>query len=152
LLNSQLTIEPTRVEWRGRVHNTAQLQALQSLTGDEPFTTAIRALVGELNAKQVAIAFDLPVRPQPEDLPDTLRNQLLIGRARIRYHGLMTVDEGHALQKLCQLQPDRQAIQRLYDSSLNRGLRGRSLSIAARRGSAAPRSNSFQPKGLGTRH
>ena len=151
LLNSQLSIEPTRVEWRGRVYNTAQWQALRSLTGDEPFTTAIQAIVGELNAKQVAIAFDLPIRPQPEDLPDTLRNQLLIGRARIRYHGLMTLDEGLALQKLCQLQLDKQAIQRLYDSTLNRGLRDRSLSIVARRGSAAPRSNSFQPKGLDTK-
>ncbi|MEJ2750459.1 MAG: hypothetical protein P8183_21510, partial [Anaerolineae bacterium] len=56
----------------------------------------------------------------------------------IRYHGLMTPEEGHALQSLCDNDADRTAVSNLYGRSLLKGLRGRELKIMARRGSAAP--------------
>jgi hypothetical protein len=148
-LKSQLTIQPTQLKWTGRLHSPEQLQALQTLTGNQPFTTAIQAVLADLNSKQIEVDFTLPVRPQPEELPAIVKDKLLIGKARIRYHGLMTVEEGLALRSLYNdSQPDRQAIQRLYGSSMTKGLRGRALQIRARRGSAAPKIKSFDPKQL----
>lgn len=159
LLNSQLslqpTAQPTQVTWRGRLHTPEHLQALQSLTGDEPFNAAIQAIVTELQTQQITVPFDLAVRPQPEDLPVTLRHKLLIGRSRIRFHGLMTIAEAQLLQARClqtdgqtPLTPDQQAIRRLYDAALNQGLRGHALAIGTRRGSAAPRRSALQSKTL----
>jgi hypothetical protein len=50
-LKSQLTIQPTQLKWTGRLHSPEQLQALQTLTGNQPFTTAIQAVLADLNSK-----------------------------------------------------------------------------------------------------
>ncbi|MBD1865216.1 hypothetical protein [Trichocoleus sp. FACHB-46] len=138
----QLTpnVQPTQITWTGRVHNSEQWQLLQSLAtqGDPPFQTAMQDILNTLQTQPTSIAFDLPVRPQPEDLPENLRDKLLIGRSLMRYHGLMTLTEGQALQNLSNLKPERLAIRRLYDASLDRGLQGRQLNIGTRRGSATP--------------
>jgi hypothetical protein len=147
ILQNQLSLQPTQIIWQGRLHSKDQLDALNSLQGDDSFNRAIRAMVQEVQTQRTTVPFDLAMRPQPEDLAALLGNKLLIGRNYIRYHGLMTVAEGQALQGLCRQTdgstpsyPDRQAIQRLYSMSLNQGWRGRSLELAARRGSARPRS------------
>ncbi len=148
-LSLQLTIDATQVRWQGSIRNAEELQMLQNLPGDEPFMTAIKTIIDKLKSAVFEIDFALPVRPQAEDLPEILRDKLLIGRALIRYHGLMTVDEGHTIQALFELQTDKNAVQRLYDASLNKGLRGRELRIRARRGSATPSSmNVFETKKL----
>ncbi|MCB0271198.1 MAG: hypothetical protein KDH95_23770, partial [Calditrichaeota bacterium] len=64
--------------------------------------------------------------------------KLLIGKAQIRYHGLMMLAEGRALQDAFSRQLDKVVIQRLYDTSQQKGLQGRELLLRARRGSATP--------------
>jgi hypothetical protein len=148
ILKPQLTLTPTQVTWKGRLGSVQQLKALQNLMGDAPLKEAIASIISTLTAA-TEINFKLPVRPQLQDLPERLRDKLLIGRAVIRYHGLMTVAEGHQLQALFTTQTDKDAIARLYDASSNKGLRGRELKIRARRGSAAPSEmNAFTPKQL----
>ena len=62
----------------------------------------------------------------------------MIGKAQIRYHGLMTVIEGRTLQDAFTAPVDKAAIQRLYRQSTGNGLQGRELTVRARRGSATP--------------
>jgi hypothetical protein len=148
ILKPQLTLTPTQVTWTGRLHSNEQLKVLQDLMGDAPLKEAIASIITTLTAA-TEINFTLPVRPQPQDLPERLRDKLLIGRTLIRYHGLMTVAEAHQLQAQFTTQTDKDAIARLYEASSNKGLRGRELKIRARRGSAAPSEmNAFTPKQL----
>ncbi|MEL4897672.1 hypothetical protein [Crocosphaera sp. Alani8] len=67
-----------------------------------------------------------------------LQNHLLIGNALIRYHGIMTIEEGESILREYPLPSDRRAIQRLYGQTFNSGLQGRKLEIRTRRGSAKP--------------
>lgn len=155
ILQTQLTIQDTQVIqdaqviWTGRIHNEEQLAALKDLQGDEPFDQVIEEIINTLTTdKEIVKEFDLPVpvRQSIDDLPpeqrDILKDKLLIGRALIRYHGLMTIAEGEQLQKLFNSSTDKHAdkhtIQRLYDASMNKGLGGKGLKIRARRGSATP--------------
>lgn len=150
LLRDQLTLQPDNqpnaVRWTGRLHTLTQLQALRTLQGDPPFIGAIREIITELTTQTDTIAFDLPVRPQTPGLPETPGNQLpallqtklLIGRIILRYHGLMTVAEGGALQGLFNSEPNQNAIARLFNTSVNRGLQASQLKIRSRRGSATP--------------
>ena len=151
-LQLQLTpdVQPTQITWTGRVQTPDQWQILQSLAaqGDPPFQAAMQEILNTLQTQPTSIAFDLPVRPQPEALSENLRDKLLIGRSLMRYHGLMTHREGQELQKLSELKPDRLAISRLYDASLDRGLQGRQLNIGTRRGSAVPRDAELTVKPL----
>jgi hypothetical protein len=139
LLQSQLTIEPTKVRWKGRLRSDEQSKALESLTGDAPLRNAIASIRATLSGvKEVTFTTPLPVRPQSETLPEVLQNTLLIGRAIIRYHGLIAVNEAQILQSLFSTKPDKDAIERLYSASAKKGLRDRKLMIRARRGSAVP--------------
>ncbi|MGB3519213.1 MAG: hypothetical protein WBA43_22370 [Elainellaceae cyanobacterium] len=140
LLAHQLVIQPTSLVWLGRVHHLDQLQALQNLPGDPAFREAIAQLHAQLSTKVSTIALEtrLPQRPQQDELPAGLRDKLLLGRAQLRYHGLMTLDEGRQIQRHVTTPPDQASIQRLYDQSMDTGLRGNELLIRARRGSARP--------------
>ena len=142
--------QPTQITWTGRVHTLTDWKLLGFLAtqGDPPFQTAMQEILNTLRTQPTSIAFDLPVRPQPEELPENLRDKLLIGRSLMRYHGLMTLAEGQALQSLSDLKPDRLAISRLYNASLDRGLQGRQLNIGTRRGSATPRDTKLTVKPL----
>lgn len=149
-LREQLSLQPERqptvLRWTGRIHNREQLQTLRNLDGDVFFTEAINTLINELIDRSDTLPFDLPVRPQtpgiPEtaenQLPDLIRDRLLIGRVQIRYHGLITVAEGQALQTLFSSRPNQSAIKRLFNTSINRGLQGSQLQVRTRRGSATP--------------
>ncbi|HEY9815213.1 MAG TPA: hypothetical protein V6D20_05335 [Candidatus Obscuribacterales bacterium] len=141
LLAHQLVIQHNSLVWLGRVHHLDQLQALQNLPGDPAFREAIAQLHAQLSTKVSTIAFlgpRLPQRPQQDELPAGLRDKLLLGRAQLRYHGLMTLDEGRQLRSQFTTQPDQASIQRLYDQSMDTGLRGNELLIRARRGNARP--------------
>ena len=149
VLRDRLTMTSTQVTWQGRLQQAEQLQALQALGGDAIFRRALTHIVGELTQQPIENSFSepIPIRPQTATLPDILRDKLLIGQAVIRYHGLMTVEEGQTLQSQYETQPDRDAIQRLYNASINRGLQGRELRIRTRRGSAAPSAlNALTPR------
>lgn len=137
ILREQLTIADTSIQWHGRIANVEQLAALQSLTGDTPFNSVIAEILSEIGGS-VTVNFTLPVRPDVADLAPLLADKLLIGKAQIRYHGLMTLTEGRALQDAFSRQSDKAAVQRLYDTSQQKGLQGRELLLRARRGSAAP--------------
>ncbi|MDX1982938.1 MAG: hypothetical protein SFV51_21895 [Bryobacteraceae bacterium] len=138
-LQSKLTIEPLRLIWKGRLSDHSQLAMLEDLKGDDAFHQAIERVIAHLKTKPI-VAFPTPVpqRPQQSSLPAALKGKLLIGRAVIRHHGLMTAEEGRALRAAYTEEPDKAAIQRLFDSSVNRGLAGGELAIRTRRGSAAP--------------
>ncbi|ASC70966.1 hypothetical protein XM38_019150 [Halomicronema hongdechloris C2206] len=142
LLTGQLILQAQQVTWLGRLHSPAQLQALRALSqqGDAPFREAITRLVTALETLETtaALSAPLPTRPQPSQLPPALQPVLLIGRARIRYHGLMTVQEGQDLRALFDTAPDKQAVTDLFEAAANRGLQGSELRLRARRGSAAP--------------
>ena len=118
---------------------------LLTLAADGAYDDGFRAAVGELieQLAQEPIVIDLasPIAPRPEqaELPDLLAGKLLIGRWRLRFHGIMAAAEGRALRELfADSAADRQAVQRLYAASLQAGLRSRRLLIRARRGNAAP--------------
>ena len=117
--------------------NDAQSAALQSLSGDTPFNSVIAEILAEISGS-ITVNFTLPVRPNIAGLDPLLSGKLLIGKAQIRYHGLMMLAEGRVLQDAFSRQPDKVAIQRLYDASQQKGLQGRELLLRARRGSAAP--------------
>lgn len=139
VLQKQLVIEPAKVRWTGWPATPEQLKALQELAqhGDPPFQQALSAVLAQLG-EPASAPFALPIRPQPADVPALLRDRLLLGRALIRYHGVLPRETGRGLQALFDDRPDRQAIQRLHNASQGVGLRGRQLLIRARRGSAAP--------------
>jgi hypothetical protein len=133
-LAGKLSIEPRRLSWSGRLTDRSQLDALESLSGDDAFNEAIRQLLVFLRAAPV-ITFSTAVPQRPVNSPEA---QLLIGRAVIRYHGLMTAREGGELKAAYPGQSDQAAIQRLFDGSMQRGLQGSELRLRTRRGSAAP--------------
>jgi hypothetical protein len=75
-----------------------------------------------------------------DSLPAELRErvELQAEPVAIRHHGILSHDEARALQALCASDEDRGAIQRLLETSVDKGLGGSELKILARRGAAAP--------------
>ena len=144
LLRDQLTIEPDGMIWHGRLHNSGQYQALQHLAKpnfDQDFNQAANDLVAALENLAIDIEMSLPRRPYQSELNAALRQQLLIGRAALRYHGLMTKEEGKQLLALFPAGSlDQAAVYRIYDCSLKKGDRNRQIQLRARRGSARPSS------------
>jgi len=148
-LKDQLEIQDTQIIWKGRIHNNIQRETLISLTGDAPFKSKIQEIVTELENFVIEEPIDLAVRPNSDELPEILKEKLLIGKYNIRYHGLMIIEEGLSLQELFELETDKNAIERLFDTSTNQGMQGKELRIRARRGSAAPSAlNSIESKKL----
>jgi hypothetical protein len=133
----QLQIGSDEIVWTGPLRDPSWRAYLVAMAGDAPFVAAIHAIVAAIEAQVVTVPFTDPVRPRPEDL-GILEGKLLIGRAVLRYHGLMTRDEEHALEALFSRTPDQHAVRRLYQSTQESGMRGRELRVRARRGSAAP--------------
>jgi hypothetical protein len=150
VLKSQLVIEPTLIRWQGRIRNNVQEKAIKTLLeqGDQAFKDALNLVHNYLLNQRQEQSFDVPTRPSTKNLPESLKNQLLIGNALIRYHGLMTLAEGKALQSLTELVPDKQAIQRLHNASLQSGLNGAKIKISAQRGSANRKESDLRPQSL----
>ena len=111
MIRTQLIIAPTSLTWNGRLKNKAQYDALTALSQnpayDADFLAAAAQIILELTVTPITIMLKppIPLRPQQTDLPDVLAAKLLIGRYRLRFHGLMTINEGQALLKLVQGYP-----------------------------------------------
>lgn len=138
ILQNNLVIQPNSVTWNGRLATPAQLTALEQLAGDTSFQEAITEIIDRLTRDVESIDLSLPVRPQQQDLPVELKEALLLGRFVLRFHGLMTQEEGELLLNAYPDLPDKRAIVNLYEDAVQRGMRGKSLKIRARRGSATP--------------
>ena len=142
LLRPQLVITATGVRWRGRLVSRTQRAALAAIAvearwPDPEFRAAITAILTALEGEPVSGELTLPKR-RLIDPPAWLAQGLLIGRALLRYHGLMDADEGRTLLGLFATAPDQAAVQRLYEATLAKGMRGRALLIRTRRASAPP--------------
>lgn len=150
-LDGQLTVSTdaglTSFRWAGRVRTEAQrdtlrrvLQRLQNPTY-RALLPALQAILGVLEGP-ASVPVAIPIRPAQVELPAELRGRLLLGRGRIRYHGLMTADEAERLRGLYAEGPgaavDVAAIERLYQGSLTRVARFDELYIRARRANAIP--------------
>jgi hypothetical protein len=139
-IRSRLIVSAGTIGWNGLALDFDEEAALNALAADLSWSASFRAGVTKLlNTIRVSVAVVVPVteadwKPRPRQgavLPD----KLLIGNALVRFHGLMTRDDGQALQK-DQSAPDRAAIQRLFDASMRGGLNGGELVARARLGSA----------------
>ncbi|HEY0734356.1 MAG TPA: hypothetical protein VGD69_05580 [Herpetosiphonaceae bacterium] len=150
----------TTLTWVGRIKSVEEAQRLASLQAFLAASADYRGLAPALQrivaalAEPLIVRLDLPLRPEQADVPEPFRDRLLLGRAVIRYQGLMTFEEGQALTWLYADPPDDQdapteltpalqtantrSIQRLYAASLNKGMQGRELKIRARRANALP--------------
>jgi hypothetical protein len=137
-LAAQLEISPREVAWTGRLRTSAWRAALQQLGGDPPFVAALEQLVQRVDTQTIAVPFTVPVRPSQGALGAVLADKLLLGRAVLRYHGIMTRAEVAQIQALFPAAVDRRAVVRLYGSTQASGMSGRELRIRARRGAAPP--------------
>ncbi|MBE9113533.1 hypothetical protein IQ273_29585, partial [Nodosilinea sp. LEGE 07298] len=166
-IRAELEITPAsatatgKLTWSAPAYTDAQIRSLQGLVVDESFGASLRRLISTMleqlarveppepisvplealpSLRQVSIPLPAAetTRPATATLPEILQGKLLIGNATIRYHGLMTVDEGQALRRLYSHPSDRAAVERLFQASTQQGLQGRELRLQARRGSAAP--------------
>jgi hypothetical protein len=138
VLRAALTVGEGSLAWRGRVRSRAQLDALAAPGGDEAFAVAVGEVRTQLLASEAAAPFTLPRRPTQTTLPAALRARLTLGDAALRYHGVMSREDAAVLAALFMEPADAAAVDRLYTATLNAGMRGRTLGIRARRGSAAP--------------
>jgi hypothetical protein len=144
--------------WDAPGPTNEQIQLLQTLVVDAAYEASLRRLIRALLEDPThtpgasvplaavpdvqRITLLLPEegssRPTTATLPEIFQGKLLVGNAMIRYHGLMTVEEGMALRSRYPHPSDRAAIERLFQASTQQGLQGRELRLQARRGSAAP--------------
>lgn len=136
-LTTQLTLTPTGLTWTGRVHDASSRDALLALPGDAPLVEAIQQLLAQLDAQVIEVPFLSEVRPTAAALGD-LGDKLIVGRAALRFHGLMLPAEVPAIQALFSRTSDQRAVLRLYGATLASGLRGRELRLRTRRGAAPP--------------
>jgi hypothetical protein len=136
----QLQIESERVTWIGRLSDSSWrdfLEALAGIPGEPSFTGAIQQILASIAGQVVAVPFTIAARPAADAL-GILADKLIIGRALLRYHGLMPGAEVRAIASSFARAADRRAVRRLYDRTLVSGMRGRALKVRARRGSAPP--------------
>jgi hypothetical protein len=138
-IKGQLTIEPEKLSWTGRVH-TDQLHELRALTavGDASFKAAIAAIIEHLENDPVTQPFSppIPARPTTASLPEGVKGNLLIGTAALEYDGIMSKDEAQSCINALSQPADKKALEQLYRQTVQHSLRDNGLKIATRRGSA----------------
>jgi hypothetical protein len=135
----------TTIGWSGAM-SSADADALRRWARFPEFAQAVEELIvavqdaGESNApaSSVTVPFVVPVRPTQAGLGDALAEKLLLGAVLTRYHGMMRADDPAALLPFYPGRPDQLALRRLHRASQGSGMRGRSLVIRTRRGSAMP--------------
>ncbi|HEX8637384.1 MAG TPA: hypothetical protein VF692_04930, partial [Pyrinomonadaceae bacterium] len=131
--------------WTGLNLDFDEERALIAVTGDffgEAVVKLLEALTSNAAAQLEEI--ELPIletfwqlRPAQADLPLLLRQHLLVGNGQMRFYGWMTRSEAGKLIDGQAVKPHNQrAVKRLFRDSLARGMRGASLHISARRGTA----------------
>lgn len=151
-LRVEATDDPNflKIVWTGLKLNYKEERALIELrdgVGDDNGGD-IRAAVGELlKALLSPVPTELETievgivetnwqpRPRQNNLPDELKNRLLVGNGLIRFYGWMTRDEAKNMRSN-QTLANQSAIGRLYQNSLMRGTGDARMKIVARRGAA----------------
>ncbi|HEU4404397.1 MAG TPA: hypothetical protein VFS43_03810 [Polyangiaceae bacterium] len=136
-LDGQLDIAPTALTWRGRLHDPQWRAGLAALAGDEPFVAGVQQILSQIDAQTIEAPFAVAARPAPDALGG-LADKLLLGRALLRFHGLMARSEVPVIQSLFARATDRRAVARLYQAAQSSGMRGRELRVRSRRGAAPP--------------
>ena len=141
-LQGFLTIEPKLLTMQPRLVDNDVLQGLLVVLcdqGDQPFQDGLEELLTE------RVEFTAEVRPQMDNLPEILRERLMLGRVKMRYPGvmpaqtakvLMVADDSDSATIVFTHAVDRAAVQRLYEATLAHGMGGRIITVRARRGSA----------------
>ncbi|QXJ25680.1 hypothetical protein AGRA3207_007206 [Actinomadura graeca] len=135
----------TAIGWSGAM-TTADIAALRRWARFPEFAEAVEKLIvavrdaaaGDAQAPSVTVPFTVAVRPIQAGLSGVLAEKLLLGAVLMRYHGMMRADDPAALLPSYPGRPDQLALRRLHRASQGSGMRGRSLVVRARRGSAAP--------------
>jgi hypothetical protein len=135
----------TGITWTGAMSND-DISALRRWARFPEFADAVEKLIAAVQAAgsgtppppTVTVPFAVAVRPVQSALTGVLAGKLLIGAVLMRYHGMMRADDPAALAPSYPGAPDRLALRRLHRTSQGSGMRGRSLVVRARRGSAAP--------------
>ena len=105
---------------------------------------AVDTLLAEVVEADISAA-ELHARPTQEELPDELQEQFLIGRALLRYHGIMTAGEAHDYleEDFFSSRANRLALKRLYVAGVRGGMENSRLWIKTRRGTAKPGSQNL---------
>jgi hypothetical protein len=135
----------TGIGWSGAMSG-ADIAALRRWARFPEFAQAVEKLIvavqdagtGNAATSSVTVPFVVAVRPVQAGLSGALAERLLLGAVLMRYHGMMRADDPAALLPSYPGRPDRLALRRLHRASQGSGMRGRSLVIRARRGSATP--------------
>jgi hypothetical protein len=146
LVLAPLIVTPTRLEWSGPAPTLFQLMALTLAMQNENLSDVVREAIRRLfvqitqTGRSVNVPLDIDLRPAQGDLPETLAEQLLLGRYPVVARRLISDDEVQRLIKLFEFTPEKRAIYRLATATLTNVLRGRKLELRTRRGSAAPSS------------
>ncbi|MEU4821262.1 hypothetical protein AB0H37_05240 [Actinomadura sp. NPDC023710] len=135
------------IGWNGAM-SSADIAALRRWARFPVFAEAVEKLIvavrdtgtgtGSEPASLVTVPFVVAVRPTQAGLGGALAEKLLLGAVLMRYHGMMRADDPAALLPSYPGRPDQLALRRLHHASQGSGMRGRSLVIRARRGSATP--------------
>jgi hypothetical protein len=147
-LDGQLDVAPTALTWRGRLHDPAWRAYLTALGGDAPFVAGVQQILSQLDAQTLEAPFAVEARPAPDALGG-LSDKLIVGRALLRFHGLMARNEVPVIQSLFARAADGRAVVRLYEATQSSGMRGRELRARSRRGAAPPSAlHPIPPKAL----
>jgi len=129
----------TRLVWDGAM-SAAERAELLALPGDGAFRDALARLAAAVGDGAGVVSVVVPLgleMPAADDL-GALADKLLIGRARLRSHGLLTRAAVALVIAGLARASDRRAVARLYERALAAGMRGRALMVRTRRGSAPP--------------
>ncbi|WP_207400878.1 hypothetical protein [Actinomadura roseirufa] len=132
------------IGWNGAMSG-ADIAALRRWARFPEFAEAVEKLIVAVHdagagdaPPSVTVPFAVAVRPVQAALAGVLAEKLLLGAVLMRYHGMMRADDPAALLGHYPGRPDQLALRRLHHVSQGSGMRGRSLVVRARRGSAAP--------------
>ena len=114
------------------------LYQTQLLTNWQNSHPALEPLVAQITAApEITVPLAIPHRTQQANLPDEIK-ALVLGTELLATEALLTDEEIGTLQALFANESDQQAIARLRDDSLSRGLTTTKLTLRSRRGSAQP--------------
>ncbi|MFB4295034.1 hypothetical protein [Actinomadura sp. NTSP31] len=135
----------TGITWTGAMSGD-DIAALRRWARFPEFADAVEKLIAAVRdasagtppPPSVTVPFAVAVRPTQAALSGVLADKLLLGAVLMRYHGMMRADDPAALAASYPGRPDRLALGRLHRTSQGGGMRGRSLVIRTRRGSAGP--------------
>jgi hypothetical protein len=144
-LQDHLLVTPVAITWRGGKPTNEQAEELNRLIdeilfGDE-FAAQLIDLLDRIvqDARElVSIPLDIAMRPEQDDLPESLTAQLLLGRLPLIIDNPLTSQMAIEVAGIFLHAPEKASIYRMATESLRRILHGRTLELRTRRGSAMP--------------